>query len=167
MICPGCGLSLPSAEEQLDDRYNVSAACRQLYGELTAYTLSLQDAEFIHQFAVDTYAAQHAGAQLKPIGLTFALVGLYLACEYNYTGKQVQKAHTLLAATSKQWPRWPLPTEKATLTVLDVLNAPEPERAQALKQWQQAVWQIWAAEQTKVAELVHAHLTLSDQRKSR
>ncbi len=40
MMCPGCGLSLPSAEEQLDDRYNASSACRQLYGELTAYTLS-------------------------------------------------------------------------------------------------------------------------------
>jgi hypothetical protein len=36
---------LPSAEKQLDDRYHASSVCRQLYDELSAYTLSLQDAE--------------------------------------------------------------------------------------------------------------------------
>src|SRR5579859_6068897 len=135
MMCPGCGLRLPGAEEQFDDRYNASSACRQLYGELTAYTLSFHDADFMHQFAVDTYMAQHAGASVKPIALTFALVGLYLAFEHNYTGKQVQKAHTLLAATPKQWPSFRLPEEKALLTVLDVLNTAEHERNDMLRQW--------------------------------
>jgi hypothetical protein len=37
MMCPGCGLLLPSADGQLDDRYHASSACRQLYDELTAY----------------------------------------------------------------------------------------------------------------------------------
>lgn len=167
MICPGCGLSLPSTNEQLADRYHASVACWQLYGELTAYTLTLQDPEFIHQLAIDTYTAQHASANIKPIGLTFALVGLYLACEHNYTGKQVQKAHMLLAATPKRWPQWQLPTKKAALTVQDVLNAPESERQQMIKQWQQAIWQIWASEQGKVAELVHERLTVAEQRKSK
>jgi hypothetical protein len=70
IMCPGCGLNLPSAEEQLDERYNASYACRQLYGELSAYTLSLRDVDFIHQLGVDTYAAQHAGANIKPIAIT-------------------------------------------------------------------------------------------------
>lgn len=166
MICPGCGLSLPSADEQLDERYSASAACRQVYGELTAYTLSLPDVEFPHQLAVDTYAAQHASAKSKPIGLTFALVGLYLVCERNYTGKQVQKAHTLLAATRQPWPSWTPPTTRAALTVLDVLNAPEHERKQMLRQWERAVWQTWAPEQARVAKLVHQHLTILDQRKA-
>ncbi|HEX7736757.1 MAG TPA: DUF5946 family protein [Ktedonobacteraceae bacterium] len=166
MICPGCGLSLPSTNEQLVDRYNASAACWQLYGELTAYTLTLQDPEFPHQLAVDTYGAQHAGANIKPIGLTFALVGLYLVCEHNYTGKQVQKAHTLLAATPKRWPQWQLPMENAALTVQDVLNAPEYERKLMLKQWERAVWQSWASEQARVAELVHEHLTVTSQKES-
>jgi len=159
-MCPGCGLNLPSGEEQLNDRYNASAACWQVYGELTAYTLSLHDADFIHQFAVDTYAAQHVGASVKPIGLTFALVGLYLAFEHNYTGKQVQRAHTLLAATSKQWPQFRRPEEKASLTVLDVLNAPENERNDILRQWGKAVWRIWEAEHARVAEFTHERLAV-------
>jgi hypothetical protein len=158
MRCPGCGLLLPSTEEQLDDRYYASAACRQRYDELSAYTVSLQDADFLHQFAVDTYAAQHVGAAVKPIGITFALVGLYLACEHHYTGRQVQKAHILLARTPKQWPQFRRPEAKASLTVLDVLNAPEQERNDRLRQWQKAVWRIWESEHPKVAEFVQERL---------
>ncbi|HEY4385235.1 MAG TPA: DUF5946 family protein [Ktedonobacteraceae bacterium] len=160
MICPGCGLRLPSAEEQLDDRYNASFACRQLYDELTAYILSLQDAYFIHQFAVDAYTAQHAGPAIKPIALTFALAGLYLAFEHNYTGKQVQKAHTLLAATPKRWPQFQLPEEKASLTILDVLNTLENARNDMRRQWGKAVWKIWKSGHTKVVELVHERLAV-------
>src|SRR6266568_4006198 len=105
MICPGCGLDLPpSVEIPIDDGFNASAECRQLYAELSAYTLSLQDPEFIHQLACDAYAAQHGKTPMKPIQFTFALAGLYLMFEHNYTGRQVQRAHMLLAKQSKQWP---------------------------------------------------------------
>jgi hypothetical protein len=162
MMCPGCGLLLPSADEQLDDRYHASSACRQLYDELSAYTLSLGDAYFLHQLALDTYTAQHAGAGIKPIGLTFALITLYLVCEHNYTGRQAQRVHMLLAKAekAKQWPHFRLPEEKAPLTVLDVLNTPEQERRDMIQQWGKAVWRIWESEQTRVAEFVHERLTV-------
>lgn len=160
VMCPGCGLILPSAEGQLDERYHASSACRQLYDQLSAYTLSLQDVDFPHQFAVDTYAAQHAGPNLKPITLTFALVGLYLACEHNYTGRQVQRAHMLLAKTPKQWPPFRLPEAKATLSVLDALNASEQQRTDMLQQWEKSVWRTWEAEQAKVANFVHERLNI-------
>jgi len=57
--CPGCGVRLPVSEAQPDGRYNASAECLRLYGELTAYTLTRGDVEFIHQLAVDAYCAQH------------------------------------------------------------------------------------------------------------
>ena len=158
--CPDCGLILSSAEEQLDERYYAPYACRQLYYELSAYTLSLGDAEFIHQYAVDTYAAQHAGANLKPIGITFALVGLYLAHEHGYSGKQVQRAHMLLAKASKKWPQFRQPEEKASVTVLDVLNAPEDRRNEMLREWGRAVWRIWAPERAKIVALVHEYLNI-------
>lgn len=157
-ICPGCGLLLPSADERLDERYHASAACRQVYDELTAYTLSLRDETFPHQFAVDAYAAQHAGNNVKPIALTFALVGLYLACERDYPGIKVQKAHMLLARTAKLWPQWKLPEARASLTVLDVLKAPEQERIGMLREWGKAVWRVWGSEQAKVAAFVQERL---------
>lgn len=158
--CPGCGLILSSAEEQSDERYYASYACRQLCYELSAYTLSLGDIEFIHQYVVDTYAAQHAGANAKSIGITFALVGLYLAHEHGYTGKQVQRAHTLLAKASKNWPQFRQPEEKASVTVLDVLDAPEEQRGEMIRAWGRAVWHIWTPEHAKVVELVREHLSV-------
>lgn len=158
--CPGCGLRAPSDTQQIDERNNASYACRQLYDELTAYTLSLHDhaTDFMHQHAIDAYGAQHAGPHSKPMGLTFALAGLYLAFERGYTGRQVQIAHTRLAGTPKIWPTFTLPHEKAALTVQDVVNAPEDERSATLLAWARVVWQIWASEHAKVAELVRERL---------
>jgi hypothetical protein len=51
------------------------------YHELCGYTLTHGDAAFIHQHVVDAFAAQHADAHSKPIGITFALAGLYLHLE--------------------------------------------------------------------------------------
>lgn len=63
---------------------------QQMYNQLAFYTLSHPDKIFfIHQLVVDAYTAQHADAQTKPIAITFALAGLYLVVEKNYTGKQV------------------------------------------------------------------------------
>ncbi|MBU6429711.1 MAG: hypothetical protein KGR26_11910, partial [Cyanobacteria bacterium REEB65] len=74
--CPGCGLKLPSSGQPHDGQFRSSAECRQLYDELSAYTLSLADPGFSHQFVVDAYAAQHVAEDTKPIRTTFALVGL-------------------------------------------------------------------------------------------
>ena len=73
--CPGCGVRLPATAAFAPDHYNASAACYQLYGELSAYTLTHNDGTFLHQHAVDTYAAQHAGATMRPITISFALMG--------------------------------------------------------------------------------------------
>ena len=100
VVCPGCGVQLASENEKLDDQFHASAACRALSYELSYYTLSLQDSDFIHQLVVDTYAAQHVGPQVKPITIAFALVGLYLVCEKQYTGKHVQHTHMVLATAN-------------------------------------------------------------------
>jgi len=88
------------------------------------YTLSHPDKSyFIHQHVVDAYSAQTADENTKPIGLVFALVGLYLYLEKNYTGRQVQQAHMKLANNKKPWPKIELPKDRGAITVTDVLNA--------------------------------------------
>jgi len=65
----------------------------EAYDALCAYTLTRGDAAFIHQHVVDAFAAQSADEATKPITLTFALVGLYLHVERQFTGREVQRAH--------------------------------------------------------------------------
>ena len=154
--CPGCGAHLPVEEGRADGRHNASAACWRLYGELNAYTLLRGDREsaFIHQLQVDAYAAQHVTADPRPIGPTFALIGLYLTCERGYTGRQVQHMHMLLACRSKTWPQFTPPSRAGDVTILDVMNAPAgEERDAALLRWGCSVWQAWSHEHERVRSL--------------
>jgi hypothetical protein len=157
--CPGCGVRLPVAEDNRDGRYNTSAACWQLNGELNAYTLTRRDREsaFIHQLQVDAYGAQHVAMDARPIGAAFALIGLYLTCERGYTGLQVQHMHMLLARRSKTWPHFAPPLHAGDVTVLDVMQAPPgEERDAALRRWGYSVWQAWQHERERVRSLLES-----------
>jgi len=153
--CPGCGVHLPRLEAHADGRYNASAECWQLYGEVSAYTLTRGGVEFIHQLAVDAYGAQHAGEDVKSITVAFALIGLYLAYERDYPGRQVQRVHMLLAQRAKVWPRFVLPSQAGIVTVLDVVRArPGEERDTMLRRWGQSVWDARSQEHERVRSLL-------------
>ena len=156
VICPGCGLDLPG--DALAEAWNASAACRQTCDELTAgYTLTLGDAEFIHQLVVDAYAASHIGPASKPIGVVFAVVGLCLVNEHGYTGRQVQLAHMRMARRKELWPAWAPPAARAALTVWDVVRTPPERRQIAIKQWSAAMWQTWQPRREEVEHVAREH----------
>jgi hypothetical protein len=127
-----------------------------LYHELTCYTLTHPDQHlFIHQYAVDAFAAQHSRENVKTITTAFALVGLYLFAHRSFTGKEVQRAHMHMAKNKKQWPRFEAPAELATMSVADVLKAkPGQARDDAIKKWAHSVWNIWQHEQSNIAALI-------------
>jgi len=112
--------------------------------ELTAYTLSRGDPDFLHQVAVDAYGAQHSGGPTRNITTVYALVGFCLAVEHGYTGRQVQRAHMVLAKRKTDWPRLEPPATPGALTVQDVLRAERGEaRDEMLMQWARSVWAAW------------------------
>jgi hypothetical protein len=158
VICPGCGLTVPAGDARLAEGFQASAACREVYLRLTGRTLELRDPGFVHQLAVDAYAAQHYGPPVKPITITFALVGLYLANERSFTGRQVQRTHMALARRRGDWPAFPPVTARAALTVGDVVDYPVPELAAAIRRWSGAVWAIWRHEQGTIAGLLRSRL---------
>ena len=93
------------------------------YDELCAYTLSLRDAEFLHQLVVDAHTAQTATEASKPIALVFALLGLYLSVEKSISGRQIQRFHMQLANLGVRWTLPELPGDRGNLTAADVLAA--------------------------------------------
>jgi hypothetical protein len=125
------------------------------YDELRCYTLAHGDPSFIHQHVVDAFTAQHADERTKPIALTFALVGLYLHVEKQFSGKQVQRAHMDLARQKRLWPTFPLPETRGSMSAADVMAVPEGvERDQAIHAWCESVWQAFREIHQSVADLL-------------
>ena len=125
------------------------------YNQLCGYTLAHGGAAFIHQHVVDAFAAQCADEHSKPIGVTFALVGLYLHVERAYTGRQVQRAHMQLARRKRSWPTFVLPRERGAITARTVMNAPEGlERDKAIDDWCVSVWHAFAGNRQTVVALL-------------
>ena len=110
----------------------------EAYDELYVYTMGRSG--FILQHVVDVFTAQTATTDTKPIGITFALVGLLLRVE-KHIGRQVQEVHMKLAKLKKRWPAIPLPKDRGSITAVDVMAASEgQDRDLAIDAWGQSVW---------------------------
>ena len=94
---------------------------------------------------------------MKPIATTFALVGLYLVNERNYTGKQVQQVHIALAKKSKAWSHFPTPKEKTWITIKEVTQSPDNKKQELIKQWSKSVWKIWKPEKEKIVAMIERY----------
>lgn len=129
---------------------------QDLYHELAYYTLGHPDKiYFIHQHVVDAYTAQKADKKTKPIAITFALAGLYLYLEKNYSGRQVQMAHIKMTKNKKVWPVIKLPELRGDITISEVLNqAPGIKRDVMIKKWCISVWQAFENSHETIASLV-------------
>jgi hypothetical protein len=128
------------------------------YHELAAYTLTRNDAGFIHQHVVDTYAVQSATPTDKPISIAQALVGLYLHVEHGFTGRQVQRVHQLLANQRPTWPAFTLPDERGAMNVRDVVAIPAGDgRDEAIERWVRSTWAACSDARDGVAVLLSSH----------
>ncbi len=152
-VCPGCGIRLP-AIENAEPFPSASGECRRHCDELSFYTLALRDPFFIHQVVVDAYAAQHP-LHAKPMTVAFALIGLCLLLQKNFTGREVRLAHMRYAHRRKHWPAFHPPEHRGEIRVSDVLSAPPgEERNAAIKRWAASVWDAWKESHAEVSALV-------------
>jgi Family of unknown function (DUF5946) len=137
---------------------------QELFDELSFYTLAHPNPAFIHENSADAWRAQHVDETTKPMAVIFAVMGLYLYLEKNFTGRQVQLAHMRMAKQRKPWPQLPLPTKQATITVADVLAAaPGPPRDAMIRQWCESVWEIWQESRPQIVALAKSELDVDEE----
>ncbi|MFN8341579.1 MAG: DUF5946 family protein [Cyclobacteriaceae bacterium] len=153
VACPGCGLVHPHNGPDVELNYACSAGCYDCFSELTAYSLSLGDPYFIHQIAVDTYAAQHHLESFAAVRTNFALIGLCLVVEHGYTGRQVQQVHMELP--KQAWPVCVNSSPIGSVTVKDVIDCTAGmERFDIIHEWAESVWSAWTAEHERIRQIV-------------
>ena len=130
----------------------------KLFEELSYYTLSHPDSDyFIHQLIVDAFTAQTADKDTKRISLVFSLVGLYLLIEKNYTGKQIQRAHTVLANYKEHLPIIKLPENRGEITISEVLKS-ELNRDEMIKKWCSSVWKEYESSKEEIKRFCEIYL---------
>ena len=132
---------------------------QELFDELSFYTLAHGDPAFIHENSADAYRAQHVDETTKPMTAVFAVMGLYLYLEKNFTGREVQLAHMRMARQRRKWPMLALPDRTARITVADVVAAePGPIRDAMIRDWCAAVWETWQGSRAQIASLAKTEL---------
>jgi hypothetical protein len=133
-------------------------AMRDAYDALYVYTMGRGGDSFILQHVVDAYRAQTATDDSRSIGVIFALVGLYLHVEKQFSGRQVQRVHMQLGRQKRSWPAVPLPRNRGPMTVMDVLAVPEgTDRDLAIDAWCRSVWDAFCDSRRTIIELLREY----------
>jgi hypothetical protein len=145
--CPGCGLELPVSDGPTHPYIGASPACWALYGELLARDYSAGEYPPHHRLAVDTYAVQHPGRPgrraIQSVGAH--LMRLCLVLERGVFSDRVDSAMRAIMANPPEY-RWLDPPEpNGTITVRDVLQAPDvPALAAEVETWARDLWSAWS-----------------------
>ena len=130
----------------------------KLFEELSFYTLSHSDSDyFIHQLILDAFTAQTADKNTKKIALVFSLVGLYLLIEKNYTGKQIQQAHTVLSKYKEYLPEIKLPEYRGGISISDVLKS-DVNRDEMIEKWCASVWKAYESSKEEIKRFSEMYL---------
>ena len=124
------------------------------YDELYVYTMGRRN--FILQHVVDASTAQNARpVNPPPMGVVFALVGLYLHVEKSFSGRHVQHAHRIMAGRQRTWPNLEWPEQRGQMTAATVLALPTGEaRDEGIHEWCRQVWAAFQANRSTVSALV-------------
>jgi hypothetical protein len=131
-------------------------AMREVYDEVYTYTMGRPG--FMLQHVVDAQAAQTANEETKPMGVIFALVGLYLHVERQFSGGEVQKVHMRMGRQKRRWPAIALPQCRGSMTAADVLAAPEGrERDHAIDEWCRSVWTAFRESRQTIVDLLREY----------
>lgn len=142
--CPGCGATLPPATGPTHAYIGASPGCWALFSELSATGVG---PAVPGQLVVDTYAIQHPGVpERRAIQSVCAhLVGVCAALERGWPAHRGPDLLRRALSRKEEWGwRWLDPTlPVGAVTLVDVLAADPPHRADRVREWSAQVWQAY------------------------
>ncbi len=154
ITCPGCGATVPLAEETPGHVYVGSApGCWLLYSEVLAREYGDLRYTPAHQLTVDAYAVQHPGLPERRSAQSVAvhLVGLCLTLERGRGPLELPRLRQRLAAPRRVFPWLEPPASVGELTVSDIHAAESPQAHRALvERWARSAWEAWSPHHLRV-----------------
>jgi hypothetical protein len=128
---------------------DASAECAAVHAEVLGLQFQHPVMRRYHQLTVDAYGAQHAGGSTPRIRVVYALTGLWLALEHDFSGEEVRAVHRRLGEPVAEWPDFAPPAgPQSWTTVVDVAQAgvrsgSNAGHAHAVQRWAEDVWGVW------------------------
>ena len=130
----------------------------QQFHELSFYTLAHPSEAFIHQYIVDAQTAQMADETTKAISIVYALAGLYLYVELNFTGREVQLFHIKISKNKTDLHNIILPKKRGEITVSHVLEKKAgTQRDGMIREWCVSVWESYGESREIIVDYVNKH----------
>ena len=104
---------------------------KELYYQLVLENEYTQD--FDHQYLVDIFCCETYAPETKPISIAFALVGLYLFLEKDFSWKLIQNFHKHLSKQNIILPQISIHIKNPEFLIEDMIKLPINERKQKFK----------------------------------
>ena len=163
--CPGCGLSLPTANGATDPYGGASPACWASFGEVIARDFGEYRYPDVHRLIVDAYMAQHPGFATAAgrRSVVVHLVGLYLVLAKGFPSQDIGPVLGLVFRDKRDAaPLTPVPF-LGERTIADVQAARDlAEHARAGRAWADAVWRAWSPHHPTIIAFADAALARRD-----
>ena len=152
--CPSCGWGSTTGTDGVEPPFPASPACYSAYLELSAYNAERARWDFLHQEAVDAYAAQHPVRQPSRSASGLRSSGCTLPSIKDEPVGRFQRARMRLGRHKHAWPRLRAPSDLRCTTVGEVIrHSPCGDRDAAIVRRAGDVWSVWADSHDLIAEL--------------
>ena len=138
---------VPASDQPTHPYIGASPGCWALYGKV----LEKEYADYplyapVHRLTVDVYAVQHPGTPSRRSIQSVAvhLIRLHLQLERGLPHDKANEAMIQISSRSDPFFWLNPPTSLGHLTVLDVLEAIDPEdHIERVRRWAESAWEAW------------------------
>jgi hypothetical protein len=161
--CYGCGAEVRNFEGPKHAYIGSDAGCWEIFCEVLAkeYT-HYNELWQSHRLTVDTYAAQHPGAESRRSAQSvyIHLTRLYLQLEKGVTGKAANDFMKKISAYRNEF-RWlEAPDFSGTMNILDIAKAKDMDEHKLLvEKWAKDVWNAWSRHHNEIITFAERVIT--------
>jgi len=145
--CVGCGAIVPDIDGPVHEYMESAPGCWSAFGDVLAMEFGDFRYPECHRLTVDTYAVQHPGTpsrrSIQSVG--GHLISLHLMLERGLDSVTATRALRRAVSRASMFSWLTPPASQGPLTILDVREATDLDRHQALvRRWAETTWQAWA-----------------------
>jgi hypothetical protein len=150
VLCFGCGADVAVVDGPIHAYMHAAPGCWALYCSVLDwhYAAAAPRSPEVSQWLVDAYAAQHATNTDRRNRQSVALHLISLCAGFEHALPPERRQRLIGQLAHREYPALEPAVTSFPVTVRDVVDAAEGDRAEVAHQWARATWDAWAPHHT-------------------